>query len=117
MSKIRSFIEKMYRGTIDGNINWEETQYNGIYQSSFPNYSIHIMAGKENNDTPYIEITIYNDEGKVIETIRDDDDSLRDMNDSYQRMEEIYETARSQAMGLEKALDDIIDYLDKIPPF
>ena len=113
MSKVADFVLKIYEKTKSGDITWEKTQHDHVYQTSFPKYSIQICSGHDFENNPYVSLILYNDEGKMIETIHHDDQSLRVIDYSYECMKETFEIARRQAMGLEKALDDIIVYLER----
>ena len=119
MSKLADFMKRLHKNTLDGTISWQETFEDDKYQISFPKYTLQILMNEDSTgDISYI-VQIFNEEGKLIEDISDYDIS-NEIPHGFVMMKEIYERARSQAMGLDKALDDIMTYLppdDNQPSF
>lgn len=116
--KIANLVKKIYEMSNDGLVVWEATEKEGTYQLSFSNYSVRLFERYvhqyEGND--YI-IQIINSDGELVEETSDVD--LKPLwDDSYNSMKHIYGTARRQVMGVENALDSILDELnDKLIPF
>lgn len=117
-SKRAILVRRLLNGTKHGTILWEVTPEDEVFQTSIPNYSIRITYVRRLSDgsgapvTDYI-IQIYNQDARLIEEFSDvelsgetDDDTL-----AYGQMEEIYNYARRGALGLDKALDDILEAL------
>jgi hypothetical protein len=113
-NKAFNLVKKIHEKTLNGDIQWEETEKEGIYQAAFPNYSVRIHAALsgQHEDYPWdYTLSIFNGEGKLVEDITDTD-LLRDHSDSYTLMQELYRAARSIAMGVETAIDDILTSLE-----
>ncbi len=119
--KFAMLVEKLYNKTIDGDIEWEKTDIEGVFQASFPNYSIRLSTEKihyqeDDTITEYYYFNIYNSEGKLIEST--DNYQLSDsLEDSYDKMEKMYHIARRRSLGVEKAIDDLLSELDDDLPF
>ena len=110
--KIGTIIQSLHEKTISGAITWEETEVDGTYQVSFPNYSVRIFSIKSSTDNDYF-IQIINEFGKVLDEVSDID--LKDIIDNpYKLMKEIHNSARRQALGVEDALDAILSNLDDL---
>lgn len=108
-SKPARFVTLLYEKTLNGELNWEPTETEDVYQCAFPNYSVRISE----RGADYV-VTIYNEQGTVIEEMTDV--TLKDeIDNSFEKMRQIYDTARRVAMGVDKALDDLLSYLDNNP--
>ncbi len=113
-SKIAQLVERVHHQTLAGKVPWEETERDGVYQASFPNYSIRYSSRPtQSSGVDYI-LAIYNEQGSIVEEVADPDLDEDDIDwEPYEVMKETYERARGQALGVEAAIDDILRYLDK----
>ena len=110
MSKLAKFIERLYNNTLEGKVRWDETSQEDVFQLSFPDYTLKIYDDRDSTGNTLYILQILNEEGKVIEDISDED--IQDqLTNAFSTMQSLFERARSQAMGLDKALDDIMSYL------
>ena len=111
-SKIHRMIQRLTEKTYRGEIRWQTADLNNErFQVTFPSYSVH--TSRSAGEGALVEI--YNEEGTLIEGIHapklaesagiSPDSALRLMN-------ELYESARRNALGVENALDDILSSLD-----
>lgn len=113
-SKLAQLVERVHRQTVADSLQWEATEKEGVFQAAFTDYALRLSARPHrtgSNDLDYT-LTIYNDSGVVIEDITDtelDEDEVGYK--PYQVMKETYDRARGQAMGIDKALDDLLRYL------
>jgi hypothetical protein len=111
MSKYSVLVQRLHQKTLKGGLSWEETALKNAYQTSFSNYTIRIRL-QDHEDNPYIFVSIFNHDGRLIDEFHDE--SIRDdLQNSYPVMREIYDTARRSALGVEQALDDILDALQE----
>jgi len=98
-------------------IIWETTEEENVFQTAFSKYIIRIS--NKNN------ISLFNEEGALIETIEDSRyiheyfeakyDSINQQDGFYgdfNIFEELYHVARRKALGVDFALQDIINQLD-----
>lgn len=116
--KIADIITKVYERTNANLVEWEATEQQNKFQVSFANYSLRISV-KENSldpdDNDYI-IYVINSYGEIVEEVSDED--LRQLlPDAFMKMKSIYELARRKAMGVDYALDSILDELNGEIPF
>jgi hypothetical protein len=111
--KAYNLVKKIHEKTLNGDIQWEETAREGIYQAAFPNYTVQIDAEPSSlkNRLLMYTLSIFNEEGKRLEDITDTD--LSGYSDSYTLMEELYRAARGIAMSVETAIDDILTSLER----
>lgn len=122
--KIADLVTKIYKKSNDGTIEWEATEKEGTYQLSFSNYSVRIFTKENKNiydnnqyEDDYI-LQILNDEGELVEETNDGQLSQLLGEKSFEIMKHLYEIARRQVMGVENALDSILNELideDDIP--
>lgn len=110
-SKIVRLIQGIVRQTNAGKIDWEVTESEEVFQASFPNYSIRLSYTTSNMGTDYW-LTIMNDEGLVIESVSDVQ-IKSELEGSYRIMEGLYSDARRVALGVDKALDDLLSIFDE----
>lgn len=113
-----ALVKRLRDQTVNGKVEWERTATNGIYQASFPNYSIKISEGRspQSDESPAIYVRIYNSEGTLIESFNDEDlPTDTGPNAPYAIMSQLFEFARRQAMGVDAALDSIMGALDDEP--
>lgn len=110
--KIAKIVEILYERTINGKLEWETTNQDNVFQTSFTNYTIRIHYKTVEDPwihtiTEFYIIEIYNSEGKLIESA--DNFELRDhIKESTTAMKEMYEGARRMALKVDKALNDIL---------
>jgi hypothetical protein len=62
-------------------------------------------------DKPLIGVSIHDESGRVVATITDEDVE-EDMDEAFNSMHRMYEQARRQAMGIDKAIESLLTYLD-----
>lgn len=108
--KLVRLARLLYERTKDGDIRWEETALRDTFQCSFPSYSVLISQKSFSglaDPKPMRILKICNEEGKTIEEISDAAPPLS----GRIELKELFELARRDAMGVEKALDEILDFL------
>jgi len=110
-SKIVRLIQGVVRQTDAGKIKWEVTETEETFQASFPNYSIRLSYSESNMGKDYW-LTIINDEGLVIESVSDVQ-IKSELEGSYRIMESLYVNARRVALGVDKALDELLNIFDE----
>jgi hypothetical protein len=112
-SKIVRVIELLRDRTRRNQLHWQPTARKGVYQAAFPNMTILISQrpNKELAGVKDIVVGIHNAEGETVEEVSDVD-LQGDLTNSEQVMHEIYEVARRQALGVDKYLDNLLEYLE-----
>lgn len=117
--KMVQVIMKLISKTNDGMINWETTDRDDEFQLSFAEYTIRLSIGQSpsNSTAPAYYVSIYNSNGQLIENVTDEDlDGY--LQDSFKELRELYGAARRNALGVDKAIEDILKELeDDILPF
>lgn len=118
--KIATVIEALSNNTAMQKISWKKTEEDSQFSVSFPNYSAiiakDVYVDVHGHECADYSLKITNSDGEIVEEIADDD--LREyIHEPWQLMKEMHDTARRQAMGVEKALDDILEQLDPDLPF
>jgi hypothetical protein len=114
--KIGLLIKTLKTRTEEGLISWNETEKDGVYQVAFPNYTIRVSIRMSEQLSYDYMVSIYNLDGKLIEEVSDPDLSsyLGGDDNSYNFMRDLYDNARRNAMGVDKALDEILSKLGPI---
>lgn len=115
--RMKEVIKQLHRRTMEGDLPWEETEEEGVYQAAFPNSSVRLSERPAKNpDEPGMDywVTIHNADGKLIDKVSDPDmrhDFEAEGVDSYDLLRELYNHARRTAMGVQDALSDILQRL------
>ncbi|WP_458718197.1 hypothetical protein [Pseudomonas gregormendelii] len=109
-SKIVRLIQGVVRQTNAGKIDWEVTEREEVFQASFTNYSIRLSQTEADMGVDYW-LTIINNEGLVIESVSDVQ-IREELDGAYRIMESLYANARRVALGVDKALDDLLNIFD-----
>ncbi len=121
--KLIRLAQLIYEKTKNGEIKWEATADEGTFQASLSNYSILVKRSAKVSlpvvslpvttlvgNLTYFTIQICNEQGQVIEELTDYDAVAADF-----KLGELFELARRMAMGVEKALDELIGTLEASP--
>lgn len=112
-----ALANRLYEKTVSGEKTWEETAQDDVFQLNFAKYSVRIrQKNVVNQDYPDYIIEIYDKDGAKIDSYSDQDLD-NSGNEYFNKLEEIYETARRQALGTDQAIDEIIAELDDDIPF
>jgi hypothetical protein len=114
-AKYGSLIERLFEKTKDKAIKWSLNERRTA-KASFGQYNVVLYDGNSNGSPlEYISLSTQYDE--PIETIDDEDlvdvsPSMEEYDSYYPLMEELRMLAFRQAVGADKALDDILGELD-----
>jgi hypothetical protein len=108
LDKYQQLIDQLLAKTERGSLEWRETAEPDTFLSSFSNYSV-ILTRREHAPNYFVHIiSILNSEGKKVDTFCDD----MGWDPGYkQQLTDLYERARRQALGADKALDEILTQL------
>ncbi len=110
-SKAVRLVEALIRETNASRLLWEETSTSETYQASFPKYSVQIFSRFNSaTDEEDMVISIINEEGTTVESIADTD-LAGSMETPYRQMQELHETARKTALGIDDAIDSLLEQL------
>lgn len=88
---------------------WERTSNRNVFAVSFSNYSLLLELVPETEDLQaYITFRILNTDGWTVEEVSAHQAAMM----GFDEMNELYDAARRAAMGLDAALDDLLNELD-----
>jgi hypothetical protein len=109
--KYQQLVERLAFKTDQGEVDWREAAGPDTFQVSFANYSITLSLSQNREGATLYVISILNSEGRTVDSFSDQD--LEGRGAEYFRiMGELYHKARRQALGVDKALDEILGQLD-----
>lgn len=118
--KYYSLIENMVEKTNRNIIKWEQTADHKTFLASFTNYSVGLTEGVNKRGQPEYFILITDPFGETLEKIGDealdeekelsDNSNYRD-NNYYHILSDLYTSVRRKAMGVETAIDSILNDL------
>ncbi|WP_338488003.1 hypothetical protein VRB78_18760 [Pseudomonas trivialis] len=109
--KIAKLIDVLLTQTENGTLQWAQTETSDMFQASFPRYSVRLYVQSVSQvDVDYV-LQILNELGEIVEEVSDPD--LKDvMEGPFRVMRRLHDAARRSAMGVETALDEILEFLD-----
>jgi len=119
IDKMSKIVQRVHDLTQSGNLCWEETEKEGVYQAAFPDNTVRIREiytlneYEEHTGIDY-ELSIYNEEGKLLEQVKDTDIASV-YREAFATMKKTYESARRLALGVDTALDNLIGHLEQWP--
>lgn len=116
-AKIAKLLNLLIEKTESGELEWEPTVKSDVFQANFPRYSVRILTreGETGFDLDIV-LQIINEEGMIVESVSDP--QVSDFIESaFLRMRALHASARRIAMGVDRALDEIIDFLEPDIPF
>lgn len=116
-AKAATIIDRLYDRTSVGKINWMESPDKNSFYTNIGDHTIQIMQDYDpEGDYTYYKVELRRDDGALIDEIHagfiydiipKSDPSLK----FGQILENIYESARRYALGVDKAYDDILSHL------
>lgn len=109
--KVVRLVEAVAKKTQGGMLAWKETEFSGVFQTSFPTHSVRISMGPSpNDDSIDVIFQIIDGQGELVEEIRDPELNGK-MDKPFTQMHEMYESARRSAKGVDSAIDAILEAL------
>ena len=111
--------------TTSGAMKWEETGVDSLFQATLSKFVIRIKASQSNfADEIDYEISIMGRNGTMLESFSDMELSRILKNhpnavekNGYILMDHIFKNAKRTALGIDKAIDDVLKELNDLPPF
>jgi hypothetical protein len=113
--KYQKLVERLVHKTDAHELDWKEkeTAEPDSFQVSFANYSIILSElYPRGGDTPDYIVSILNSEGTLIEPFSDVFMLNATGGDYYSILSGLYRDARRKALGVDNALDEILNELD-----
>lgn len=109
--KLTRLITLISEKTGSDELKWEESAQEDTFQVAFPNYVVQITMTPETLDNyATYSLRILNDRNIVIEEVTPADLG-RNFPDQKELLRELYTAARRQALGVEHALDTLLESL------
>jgi hypothetical protein len=113
--------EKIEQRSEGGTLNWEKTASDYEFQATLSSFVIRIRCNVTNEGADYV-LSLTDNQGVNLESISDVE--LTKMikrtgvysKSAFDLMENIFKNAKRHALGVEKALDDILTELNDVPP-
>ncbi len=113
--KLTQLLLELIRNTELGNLKWEGTAADGVYQVSFPRFTVQLSERDPDRPDCTFVLSILNSEGAEIEQATHEDFSGA-LKQPYSMMKQLYAMARRRALGVEDAIDVLLKNLsDEIP--
>ncbi len=115
--KSMELIRRPASKTAKGDLLWKEAFQKEVFEVSFPEYSLTIESFYDRDRGESYQLGIFNYEGRDIDTInpaRFSSDELS--NEAHDLLKKIFSEAKRGALGLDDALDDLIELLGDESP-
>jgi hypothetical protein len=112
--KATNFVQRICEKTLKGELSWEQTSDVGEFQATVANYVIRFTPGPGRE---LYTLILMDMDGGIVDTFNDEmfdePGTAHDPESMFLKMREAYHRARSMAMGVDKALDDVLAALDE----
>jgi hypothetical protein len=117
--KLLQLIRRLQKATATGKLRWEKTARKDDFLASHGGLAINIYEGSQ-DDT--IFLALLNSDGDLLQTIsKHDFDTMVASSEADSLLNNMYQKARWQALGVEKVVDSLLsafpDEDDEIPSF
>lgn len=110
--KAEQFVRRICAKTMDGALRWQRMSTMGLFQTIFSSYILQ-FGFFQTHDGDFYQMQLFDGDGDLLDSYRDDDFGRTASLDSMQEvMKEAYDVARRSALGVEKAIDDILEELN-----
>jgi hypothetical protein len=103
--KLAELVTRLIRLTDQDRIEWTLGPDERSVMAAFPSYGVSLRE----HGSDFV-IDIYNQQGNIIESIRDPEVAPWIPN-SFQLMRSMYASARRRALGIDQAIDTLLDEL------
>ncbi|SRR6266404_7848748 len=110
--KYQRLVQKLLERTDKNELQWKETASPETFQVSFSNYSLTLSEQTSGSGPSDFVVTIINSAGDLVDSFSD---VLLDEGHGatyYRSMGELHQKARRQALGVDQAIDEILDDLE-----
>lgn len=101
-------VDLLMQRTASAAAKWEEFPGGDTYITQIGNNSVSIKMHRED-----VAISIYNENGSVVESFTDVTLSNMGTEGAYPKMKELFEMARRNALGADRVLNDILRRLSE----
>ena len=114
--KIVALVKKIDEKSIAGRVDWEKTVSDEEFQASLPSFVIRVRREYHNSPEPDYVISLVDRNGTELESFDDSYVSrilkgIYSNENGYIYMERIFKSAKRRALGVDRAIDSIIDEL------
>jgi len=111
--RLRSLVEGLYAATRNGNLSWEVTSDDRTFKTQISNNRIEVNIEPGGNGSDDIRVTVYNSSGVQVDSFVDTyfnrmKPANADFDGYFSLMLSLYESARRNATGADRVLDEII---------
>jgi len=110
--KGRQFVDRICEKTIAGSLSWEKTTKEGLLQTTLGGYVIRFSY---DDDGQLYTLSLFNVEGQRMEVFNDEQfdrpGTAPEPTSMFQKMKLAYTAARRKALGVDKAITDILTEL------
>ena len=112
-NRLATLVRLLYERTQEGGVFWENVEDHGVFEAAFEEYALRVSQRPNPVDNLAQDdffISVCDRTG----TLLDEFDYLAieaDLADAYERMKDIYQMARRNALGVDHAVEHIIAHL------
>jgi hypothetical protein len=101
-----------------GDVEWEKTEDEGTFEADFAGFGVQIAQVETEGEETLYTLRIFDADGEFLEEVSDEDlteilnrKEPTEPSVMFEIMQDIHRAARRSAMGVDKAIDTILDAL------
>lgn len=117
--KYRRLVDLLVKRTAARTAKWEPTVEDGVFQISLPDFSVQISKREDREGSTDVVFNIVDQWGTKIDAFTDSEVgssiNVNERSGFYENMLRLYTDARRTALGVDSALDKLLEELGKDP--
>jgi hypothetical protein len=103
-----------------GDVDWEKTDEEGAFETDFAGFGVQIARIEAEGEETLYSIRLFDAEGEFLDEFTDEDlteilnrEKPTEPSEMFAVLQDIHRSARRSAMGVDKAIDTILDALSE----
>ncbi len=108
----REMINTLHNKSKDDEVNWGATSESDLFIVSFPKVTVAVQSYYDEDNDKAVKIQLMNKEGRLLDEFSD----YEREHDDWNKLSEIFNSARRKALKLDEAIRNISQELDKPGP-
>jgi hypothetical protein len=113
--RMLKLLQRLHAKTAEGQVQWELTASENVFQSPFSNYVVRIVLKPSPNsgESPDYFLNIKGADGKIVESASDVAiEEAISGSKAFALMKQLHDMARRQVLGVDEALDSLLSELE-----
>jgi hypothetical protein len=113
-ARMLKLVQRLHAKTAAGELQWDKTVSKNSFQTAFPSYVVRVSVNyTEDDEAPDYHVAVRDGAGTTIESVSDRDiHNVLPDSKAYSLMNELFTMARRKALGVNQAIESLLNELD-----